>query len=89
MSSVDTSLSTMSNTKCSGIFRDFDKNDVFEECREAVLSIQTENFVLRFNDASAECALDVDLEGIREILKPDVSSYLVYQTCNSMCICLV
>ena len=72
MSSADTSLSTMSNTKSGGIFRDFDQTDVFKECVEAVLSVDTENFVLRFNDGSAECALDVNIEGIKEILEPEV-----------------
>ena len=78
MSSADTSLSTMSDTSSRGIFRDFDQSDVFKECREAVLSVKTENFVLRFNDASAECALDVNLEGIKEILKPEVKEYAAY-----------
>ncbi|MCJ1281645.1 hypothetical protein MMC26_000966 [Xylographa opegraphella] len=53
--------------KVSGIFEDFDSKAVFEKCEAAVLSKDTNNFVLEFENVSAQCALNVDAEGIREI----------------------
>jgi hypothetical protein len=62
----------MSDPRAPGVFEDLDLKPVFEKCEEAVLSADTQNFILEFDNVSAKCALDVDLHGMREILATEV-----------------
>lgn len=67
-----TSVLAMSDPRASAVFEDLDLKPIFEKCEEAVRSVDTQNFVLEFNNARAGCALDVDLHGMREILTTEV-----------------
>lgn len=65
----------MSDIGGSVAFEDFDLKAVFEKCEEAVLSVETQNFILEFDNVSAKCALDVDLNGVRRVLSSEVRWY--------------
>ncbi|MCJ1389178.1 hypothetical protein MMC18_002033 [Xylographa bjoerkii] len=67
MSSTTSTPTALSSSEDSGIFKDFDSKLVFERCEAAVLSNDTKNFVLEFENRSAQCALNVDLEGIKKV----------------------
>ncbi|MCJ1478643.1 hypothetical protein MMC13_007324 [Lambiella insularis] len=58
----------MSSGEGTVAFEDFDSKSVFRKCQAAILSKETRNFVLEFNNADAYCALDVDSAGVRQLL---------------------
>ena len=55
-----------------GIFEDFDSKVVFKRCEAAVLSKDTKNFVLEFDNSFAKCALNLDLEGVKKVCSSNV-----------------
>ncbi|MCJ1399472.1 hypothetical protein MMC11_002674 [Xylographa trunciseda] len=67
MFSTTVTHTALSSEEDSGIFEDFDSKAVFKKCAAAVLSKDTKNFVLEFENLSAKCALDVDSEGIKNL----------------------
>ncbi|MCJ1431383.1 hypothetical protein MMC27_000735, partial [Xylographa pallens] len=67
MSSAASTPTALSSREDCNAFEDFDSKAVFEKCEAAVLSKDTKNFVLEFENVSAQCALNVNLEGIREL----------------------
>ncbi|MCJ1420907.1 hypothetical protein MMC32_007266 [Xylographa parallela] len=67
MSSATSTPTALSSRENSSAFEDFDSKAVFEKCETAVLSKDTKNFVLEFENASAQCALNVGSDGIREL----------------------
>ena len=79
----------MSDTRASAVFEDFDLKSIYNKCREAILSVDTQNFVLEFDNLSAKCALDVDHHAMRGIISAEVrESYGTYRKWlqSDMCI---
>ena len=72
MSSATSTPTALSSRENSSAFEDFDSKAVFEKCETAVLSKDTKNFVLEFENASAQCALNVGSDGIRELCSSEV-----------------
>ncbi|MCJ1386640.1 hypothetical protein MMC17_009766 [Xylographa soralifera] len=62
--------------EASSIFEDFDSKAVFKKCKDAVLSKNTKNFVLEFENLSAQCALDVDSKGFQKLCSSERSAKL-------------
>jgi hypothetical protein len=58
----------MSTPLAAGVFYDFDTEDVFKKCETAILSQNTQNFVVEFNNSFARCALNVGQDALEDEL---------------------
>lgn len=62
----------MSIAESSVAFEDFDSKAVFQKCKDAILSQETKNFVLEFNNSVAHCALNTNAAVMRQLLESEV-----------------
>ena len=56
-------------------FRDFDKEDEFEQLKAAVVDAKTRNFAIEFDSAKAYAAQDLNFESMERFLSIEVSSF--------------
>ena len=56
-------------------FRDFDKEDEFEQLKRAVVDAKTRNFAIEFDSAKAYAAQDLTLESMERLLSIKVSGF--------------
>ena len=56
-------------------FRDFDKEDVFEQLKGAVVDAKTRNFAIEFDSAKAYAAQDLTVESMEHLLSIEVSGF--------------
>ena len=63
----------MSNSNAtSQRFEDFDQKSVFAKFESSVLRAESLNFVLEFDSKKARGALDLDLDGVKQMLASKV-----------------
>ena len=56
-------------------FRDFDKEDEFEQLKGAVVDAKTRNFAIEFDSAKAYAAQDLAVESMERLLSIEVSGF--------------
>ena len=56
-------------------FRDFDKEDEFEQLKAAVVDAKTRNFAIEFDSAKAYAAQDLTVESMERFLRIEVSGF--------------
>ena len=73
----------MTTPPASAKFQDFDQKSVFDHFKNIVRSPNSNNFILDFDSTSAQCAFDLDEQGVKDALQERASQQEVREVLES------